>query len=131
MLTNQMILVICGSSGTREKSRLSGPIAEVDEDPYGYLAIRDACIKCIMGMYKHQPSNHWQWLIHAYIAQGNVPWPAMMCPPCHPVGGDEHKSQWGVGNTTLVLSLLTFIHAAVISVSKLLRKACRIGLNWY
>ncbi|KZN86573.1 hypothetical protein EN45_051060 [Penicillium chrysogenum] len=49
MLTNQMILVICGSSGTREKSRLSGPIAEVDEDPYGYLAIRDACIKCIMG----------------------------------------------------------------------------------
>ncbi|KAJ5254072.1 hypothetical protein N7524_011252 [Penicillium chrysogenum] len=55
----------------------------------------------------------------------------MMCPPCHPAGGDEHKSQWGVGNTTLVLSLLTFIHAAVISVPKLLRKACRIGLNWY
>ncbi|KOS46898.1 hypothetical protein ACN38_g2210 [Penicillium nordicum] len=65
------------------------------------------------------------------IAQGNVPWPAMMCPPCHPTVHDENKSQWVVGNTTLVLSLLTFIHAAVISVAKLLRKACHGGPNWF
>jgi hypothetical protein len=55
----------------------------------------------------------------------------MMCPACHPAGDDEDKSQWGVTNTTLVLSLPTFIHAAVISVAKLLRKACYRGLNWF
>lgn len=30
-----------------------------------------------------------------------------------------------------MLNLLIFIHAVVISVAKLIRKACRRGLNWY
>ncbi|KAJ5392713.1 hypothetical protein N7465_011687 [Penicillium sp. CMV-2018d] len=107
--------------GREGKSRLSNAMTDIDEDPYGYIAMREACVKCIM-------------------AQGNVPWPAVICPPCHPpththkVHDAEEKKEkepWTINSVTILMSLMTFIHACCVTIAKLVVKGGRKALKWY
>ncbi|KAJ5962717.1 hypothetical protein N7501_007658 [Penicillium viridicatum] len=96
-------------------------MTDIDEDPYGYIAMREACVKCIM-------------------AQGNVPWPAVICPPCHPpththkdhdAEEKKEKEPWTINSVTILMSLMTFIHACCVTIAKLVVKGGRKALKWY
>ena len=48
-------------------------MTDIDEDPYGYVATREACIKYTMGVDKYQHSNYWQSLIHTDYSARQCP----------------------------------------------------------
>lgn len=66
--------------GRKGKSRLSTVMTDIDEDPYGYVATREACIKYIMVWISINMVIIGSRLYIRITAQGNVSWPAVFPP---------------------------------------------------